>query len=62
MANRLRNVLTVDVEDYFQVSALEERISRDQWPSYPPRVESNTFRLLEMFSRFDVKADRKSVV
>ena len=56
MTNRIRNVLSVDVEDYFQVSALEERITRDQWPNYLPRVENNTLRLLEIFSRFDVKA------
>lgn len=52
----IRNALTVDVEDYFQVSALEERISKDQWSSYLPRVEKNTLRLLDIFSRYDVKA------
>ena len=52
----MRNVMTVDVEDYFQVSALEERITKDQWSSYRPRVETNTLKLLDLFSRFDVKA------
>ena len=52
----MRNVMTVDVEDYFQVSALKERITKDQWPDYRPRVENNTLKLLEIFSRFDVKA------
>jgi polysaccharide deacetylase family protein (PEP-CTERM system associated) len=52
----MRNVMTVDVEDYFQVSAFEERIVKDQWSSYPPRVENNTLKLLEIFSRSNVKA------
>jgi polysaccharide deacetylase family protein (PEP-CTERM system associated) len=52
----MRNVMTVDVEDYFQVSAMEERIAKHQWSSISPRVEINTLNLLELFSRFDVKA------
>ncbi len=56
MGNRMRNVMTVDVEDYFQVSALEERIAKDQWSGYPARVENNTLKLLELFSRSNVKA------
>jgi polysaccharide deacetylase family protein (PEP-CTERM system associated) len=50
------NAMTVDVEDYFQVSAFEEQITRNQWSNYPPRVEDNTLRLLDLFDRFDVKA------
>lgn len=52
----MRNVMTVDVEDYFQVSALEERIAKEQWTSFQPRVENNTQKLLEMFDRSNVKA------
>jgi polysaccharide deacetylase family protein (PEP-CTERM system associated) len=39
------NALTIDVEEYFQVSAFEDRISRDAWDSLPSRVEAST-RLL----------------
>lgn len=56
MTGGLCNVMTVDVEDYFQVSALEERVTREQWPSYLPRVENNTRRLLTLFAEADVKA------
>jgi len=49
-ARTLPSALTVDVEDYFQVSAFEHRISRDDWPSIPARVEGSTDRLLELFS------------
>lgn len=47
-------MLSVDVEDYFQVSAFEHRIQRDQWDSMSCRVEANTDRLLTIFSDADV--------
>ena len=43
-------ILTVDVEDYFQVSAFERRVHRDDWDSIPGRVESSTELLLQMFA------------
>jgi polysaccharide deacetylase family protein (PEP-CTERM system associated) len=53
---QINNVLTIDVEDYFQVSALAKSISRDDWNSISPRVVDNTKRLLDMFDQHDVKA------
>lgn len=50
-ADRQRNAMTVDVEDYFQVQAFAESIGRDHWGSYPSRVEANTGRILEQFAR-----------
>ncbi|HMI32352.1 MAG TPA: XrtA system polysaccharide deacetylase [Candidatus Limnocylindrales bacterium] len=41
--------LSVDVEDYFQVQAFAGRVSREDWPSFAPRVESNVQRLLDLF-------------
>ncbi len=52
----LVNAMTVDVEDYFQVSAFEKHISRDDWDRIPCRVEANTHRILELFDRKQVKA------
>ena len=52
----LINAMSVDVEDYFQVSAFENHISRDDWDRIPCRVEANTNRILEMFDRKQVKA------
>jgi polysaccharide deacetylase family protein (PEP-CTERM system associated) len=52
----ITNALTVDVEDYFHVSALALSIPRDTWGSRESRVEQNTHRLLEIFGEFDVKA------
>jgi polysaccharide deacetylase family protein (PEP-CTERM system associated) len=48
--------MTVDVEDYFHVSAFEAHISRGQWDHLPCRVERNTDRILELFDRHNVQA------
>lgn len=50
------NAMTVDVEDYFQVQAFADVISRDAWDDLPRRVEQNTERLLQIFSDAGVKA------
>lgn len=52
----LRNALTVDVEDYFQVSAMAPYIERSRWDSLPCRVERNVDRLLQMFADEGVHA------
>lgn len=52
----IRNALTVDLEDYFHVSAFAGSISRDDWDSHSLRVEKNTARLLELFDQHEVKA------
>ena len=52
----LANAMTVDVEDYFHVSALAEVISRKDWDSMEFRAEHSTDKLLEMFAEKDVKA------
>ncbi len=43
---RIVNAFTVDVEDYFQVSALAHAIARDSWSDREYRVEANTDRVL----------------
>jgi polysaccharide deacetylase family protein (PEP-CTERM system associated) len=45
------NALTVDVEDYFHVEAFSSRVDRSSWDDFPPRVEENTSRLLDLFDR-----------
>ena len=52
----LTNALTVDVEDYFQVEAFADRISRPSWDGIPRRVEANVDRLLELFAAAGVSA------
>ena len=46
----IRHYFTVDVEEHFQVSAFEDRISRASWDSYPSRVEGNVDRILELLA------------
>lgn len=52
----LTNAMTVDVEDYFQVSAFEKYIKREDWDNIPCRVEANTNRVMDIFSDAGVKA------
>lgn len=52
----ITNALTVDVEDYFHVSAFAGSIRREDWDNYPLRVESNTHRLLDLFDDNKVTA------
>jgi polysaccharide deacetylase family protein (PEP-CTERM system associated) len=49
------NALTVDVEDYFQVSAFAPYIRRADWPNLPCRVERNVDRILGMLARHRVQ-------
>ena len=50
------NGLSVDVEDYFQVSAMSPYIARADWERMPCRVERNVDRLLAMFERRNARA------
>ena len=52
----MMNALTVDVEDYFQVSALAPHIARDSWDAQPCRIERNVQLLLAMFAQHDARA------
>jgi len=52
----LLNAFTVDVEDYFHVSAFETVVRRDEWDLYDMRVAANTRRLLELLDRHGVAA------
>lgn len=55
-ALRLRNALTVDVEDYFHVNAFSTVIKRADWGGFETRVERNTHRLLDLFASADLNA------
>lgn len=52
----LVNAMTVDVEDYFQVSAFDAVVPRASWDSRESRVVRNTERLLDLFAAARVKA------
>ena len=50
------NAMTIDVEDYFQVSAFAPYIARSEWGDRECRVERNVGRLLEILATHDTKA------
>ncbi len=50
------NAFSVDVEDWFQVSAFERVVDRSRWDALPCRVERNVERLLELLERRAAKA------
>lgn len=50
------HALTIDVEDYFQVSAFEHFVPRAQWADYKSRVEANTRRVLRLLERHQTLA------
>jgi polysaccharide deacetylase family protein (PEP-CTERM system associated) len=52
----IRNAMTIDVEDYFQVSAFAPIIARDSWPSRECRVEANIERILAILEAGGVHA------
>ena len=55
-AAAITNVMSVDVEDYFQVGAFEHTIARQDWERWPCRVEANVERILALFETCQVKA------
>src|SRR6202007_543728 len=55
-SNTIINAMTIDVEDYFQVSAFAPYIARSDWDNRECRVEHNVGRLLEILAAHDTKA------
>ncbi len=52
----ITNALTIDVEDYFQVSAFAPYIARSDWEARECRVEANVDRILALLERHQVHA------
>ena len=52
----MKNILTVDLEDWFVVENLKEDVSYEEWRELPSRVTDNTYKLLELFGRNGVRA------
>ncbi|WP_242482310.1 XrtA system polysaccharide deacetylase [Thiocystis violacea] len=50
------NAMTIDVEDYYQVSAFESHVSRDAWPSFATRIERNLHLVLTQLAEHGVSA------
>jgi polysaccharide deacetylase family protein (PEP-CTERM system associated) len=52
----LTNALTIDVEDYFQVSAFAPYIDRSDWDNHECRVDRNVNRILDVLAQYETKA------
>ncbi len=52
----MRHAMTVDVEDYFHVSAFEAVINPKDWDTMPRRVGDSTRHILDLFDRHETKA------
>lgn len=52
----IKNAMSVDVEDYFQVSAFAPHIRREDWDSLPCRVERNIDAILGLLDEADTRA------
>lgn len=52
----MRHAISIDVEDYFQVSNFREVVPFESWDTWPSRVERNTSLLLEELDRAGAKA------
>jgi polysaccharide deacetylase family protein (PEP-CTERM system associated) len=52
---KLINAFTVDVEDYYHVSAFERHVERARWESYESRVVASTRRILTLLEKHDVR-------
>ena len=50
------NAMTIDVEDYFQVSAFAPYIDRARWDTIPCRVEANVDRILALLDEAGARA------
>jgi polysaccharide deacetylase family protein (PEP-CTERM system associated) len=49
------NVFTIDVEDYYHVSAFAGIAPPERWPSFESRVEANTDRILQLCAEAGVR-------
>lgn len=50
------NALTIDVEDYYMVSAFSDIVRFEDWSKFESRVEANTQRVLDLLSEYNIKA------
>jgi polysaccharide deacetylase family protein (PEP-CTERM system associated) len=54
-SNTTSHFFTVDVEEYFQVKALESAVSREDWISRPSRLAGSIDALLERLDRYSAR-------
>ncbi len=50
------NAMTIDVEDYYMVSAFADVVKHEDWHKHESRVERNTYKVLELLDEHKIKA------
>jgi len=53
---QMYNALTIDVEDYFMVTAFSDVVKTEDWSKYESRVENNTLQILDILDEYRVSA------
>ena len=53
--NKITNALTIDVEDYFMVSAFEDGVAKSDWIRFEDRVGRSTMKILEILDARAIK-------
>jgi len=56
MDDKKRHLLSINLEDYFQVAPLRQVIPKHHWSRFSLRVEQNTLAALDLLDRFNAKA------
>jgi len=51
----MNNALSIDLEEYFQIHALSGLIDPETWTEFPPSVEENTMRILDLLEERQIK-------
>lgn len=54
--NQIKNILSVDVEDWFHILELDSTPKSNEWQNLESRVEKNFYFLLDLFDRAGAKA------
>ena len=55
MKKKIENSLTIDVEDYFQVTNFASFVDPESWDTFPSRVNQNTSNLLLLFEQYKIR-------
>ncbi len=50
----MKNILAIDIEDWYHTRDFNFEIER--WPDFEERIENNTQNILDLLSKYDVKA------
>jgi polysaccharide deacetylase family protein (PEP-CTERM system associated) len=53
VSHNIKNILSIDVEDYFQINAFSDVINYNDWKKFESRVERNTIKILDLLDLGD---------